>query len=318
MRHGGARSSEGHVAIIAICLDDSHSVPTRLPHRAASPRSRAALVRRRASRADGCATARPPTCRCWRTFGVYKLDINQGNYLSQDMVDKLKVGHDAGSRCARCSARRWSPTPSGPTAGTTSTNTSARAGRSSIAIHRLFRRRQARALGRRRDAAVGGRAQSRRASDKALPTGAHGTRTWVVLRRSFKELFEVTDDRARRDRRRRRPHGPGADRGDRSRCDDLALAAALDVAGSPASARDAGERFGRATGVVVGSDVAAALRACRRPDRFHAARRARSLTSRPARGTASAPSSAPPASTPRRSGRSPARGSDPDRLARRT
>jgi outer membrane protein assembly factor BamE len=25
-------------------------------------------------------------------FGVYKLDINQGNYLSQDMVDKLKVG----------------------------------------------------------------------------------------------------------------------------------------------------------------------------------------------------------------------------------
>ena len=27
-----------------------------------------------------------------RNFGVYKLDINQGNYLSQDMVDKLKVG----------------------------------------------------------------------------------------------------------------------------------------------------------------------------------------------------------------------------------
>jgi len=25
-------------------------------------------------------------------FGVYKLDINQGNYISQDMVDKLKVG----------------------------------------------------------------------------------------------------------------------------------------------------------------------------------------------------------------------------------
>jgi len=28
----------------------------------------------------------------WRSFGVYKLDINQGNYLTQDMVDKLKVG----------------------------------------------------------------------------------------------------------------------------------------------------------------------------------------------------------------------------------
>ena len=28
----------------------------------------------------------------WRSFGVYKIDINQGNYLSQDMVDKLKIG----------------------------------------------------------------------------------------------------------------------------------------------------------------------------------------------------------------------------------
>ena len=38
-------------------------------------------------------------CQTWTTympaieqFGVYKLDINQGNYLTQDMVDKLKVG----------------------------------------------------------------------------------------------------------------------------------------------------------------------------------------------------------------------------------
>ena len=31
----------------------------------------------------------------WRSFGVYKLDINQGNYLTQDMVDKLKVGMTA-------------------------------------------------------------------------------------------------------------------------------------------------------------------------------------------------------------------------------
>lgn len=28
----------------------------------------------------------------WRSLGVYKIDINQGNYLSEDMVDKLKVG----------------------------------------------------------------------------------------------------------------------------------------------------------------------------------------------------------------------------------
>ena len=27
----------------------------------------------------------------WRSLGVYKIDINQGNYLSQDLVDKLKV-----------------------------------------------------------------------------------------------------------------------------------------------------------------------------------------------------------------------------------
>lgn len=38
-------------------------------------------------------------CQSWsnylpdiRNFGVYKLDINQGNYITQDMVDKLKVG----------------------------------------------------------------------------------------------------------------------------------------------------------------------------------------------------------------------------------
>ena len=39
----------------------------------------------------GCATIdeHMPTLR---NFGVYKLDINQGNYLSQDMVDKLRVG----------------------------------------------------------------------------------------------------------------------------------------------------------------------------------------------------------------------------------
>lgn len=39
----------------------------------------------------GCATVDTyfPTLR---SFGVYKLDINQGNYLSQDMVNKLKVG----------------------------------------------------------------------------------------------------------------------------------------------------------------------------------------------------------------------------------
>jgi 4-hydroxy-tetrahydrodipicolinate reductase len=41
---------------------------------------------------------------------------------------------------------------------------------------------------------------------------------------------------------------------------DCTLAAALDVAGSPAIGRDAGERFGRVSGAVVTADVEAALR----------------------------------------------------------
>jgi outer membrane protein assembly factor BamE (lipoprotein component of BamABCDE complex) len=31
-------------------------------------------------------------CSSLPTFGVYKLDINQGNYVTQDQVDRLKVG----------------------------------------------------------------------------------------------------------------------------------------------------------------------------------------------------------------------------------
>jgi 4-hydroxy-tetrahydrodipicolinate reductase len=44
------------------------------------------------------------------------------------------------------------------------------------------------------------------------------------------------------------------------RSPDLALAAALDIAGSPAIGRDAGERFGTPCGVPIGSDVDAAVR----------------------------------------------------------
>jgi outer membrane protein assembly factor BamE (lipoprotein component of BamABCDE complex) len=41
--------------------------------------------------AGGCSTLDKYT-PSWRSLGVYKIDVNQGNYLSQDMVDKLKVG----------------------------------------------------------------------------------------------------------------------------------------------------------------------------------------------------------------------------------
>jgi len=40
---------------------------------------------------------------------------------------------------------------------------------------------------------------------------------------------------------------------------ECALASALDVAGSPVVAKDAGERFGRATGIAVETDIAAAV-----------------------------------------------------------
>ncbi len=39
----------------------------------------------------GCATL-DRHAPSWRSLGVYKIDVNQGNYLSQDVVDKLKAG----------------------------------------------------------------------------------------------------------------------------------------------------------------------------------------------------------------------------------
>ena len=52
---------------------------------------RIALIATFTAGSSGCATF-DRYAPSWRSFGVYKIDINQGNYLSQDMVDKLKVG----------------------------------------------------------------------------------------------------------------------------------------------------------------------------------------------------------------------------------
>ncbi len=88
-----------------------------------------------------------------RSFGVYKLDINQGNYLSQDMVDKLKVGQTQaqvrqllGTPLLVSAFRdnRWDYVYEFTRQGQV---------RRASQVHRLFRRRQARALGGRRDAA---------------------------------------------------------------------------------------------------------------------------------------------------------------------
>lgn len=61
-------------------------VPARTARALAAATAAAALIL-----AGGCST--------WQTyvpdirqFGIYKLDINQGNYLTQDMVERLKVG----------------------------------------------------------------------------------------------------------------------------------------------------------------------------------------------------------------------------------
>jgi outer membrane protein assembly factor BamE len=67
------------------------STPRSRALRRAGPLFPLAALAAAASLAAGCATIETyaPTLR---SFGVYKLDINQGNFLSQDMVDKLRVG----------------------------------------------------------------------------------------------------------------------------------------------------------------------------------------------------------------------------------
>ena len=85
-------------------------------------------------------------CTYLSSLGVYKLDINQGNYVTQDQVDKLKVGQTRQQvRIALGTplltdafhANRWDYVPaSGPDARASP-------------IHRLFRRRPACTLGGR-------------------------------------------------------------------------------------------------------------------------------------------------------------------------
>ena len=59
------------------------------------PGLRAAVAAAAAWLCVGCAQLTTPIDTWFpliTQFGVYKLDINQGNFLSQDMVDRLKVG----------------------------------------------------------------------------------------------------------------------------------------------------------------------------------------------------------------------------------
>jgi outer membrane protein assembly factor BamE len=61
------------------------------PSRNAIRRSSTTLVALATVFGAGCSTMET-TWPALRSFGVYRIDINQGNYLSQDLVDKLKVG----------------------------------------------------------------------------------------------------------------------------------------------------------------------------------------------------------------------------------
>ena len=119
----------------------------------------------------------------WRSFGVYKLDINQGNYLSQDMVDKLKVGMTPAQvkHAARHAARQLA-VPRRPL-GLRLRILAPGAGRRASQLHRLLRRRQARALGRRRDAAIRRRAQPLRERQGAADSAARAKRALGSLSR---------------------------------------------------------------------------------------------------------------------------------------
>jgi outer membrane protein assembly factor BamE len=76
-----------HEAALSLPLRPLHRHSPRPP----GPRAGVVALALAASLLGGCQSL-DSAMPSWRSFGVYKLDINQGNFLSQDLVDKLKVG----------------------------------------------------------------------------------------------------------------------------------------------------------------------------------------------------------------------------------
>jgi len=74
-------------------IGPSHPVPrSGSPARRAAGRTSSLVVLLSAALlAGGCASTQS-LMSPFTSLAVYKIDINQGNYLSQDMVDRLKVG----------------------------------------------------------------------------------------------------------------------------------------------------------------------------------------------------------------------------------
>ena len=131
----------------------------------------------------------------------YRIEIQQGNFVSQEMVSQLKPGmskEQVRLAARHAAAHRHLPRrPLGLRLLARGTRRQARAAQA----RGVLRRRQARARRRRR----------RRSRPRMAGGASEG-----------------------RDRRRRRPHGPHADRGGRTPIASSSSAAALDVAGSAA------------------------------------------------------------------------------------
>ena len=71
-------------------IDRKRPVANRRAH-AVRRLHRVGIVVLSAALAGGCASSQS-IMPSLSSFAVYKIDINQGNFLSQDMVDRLKVG----------------------------------------------------------------------------------------------------------------------------------------------------------------------------------------------------------------------------------
>ena len=205
-------------------------------------------------------------------FGIYKLDINQGNYISQDMVDKLKPGQ------TKAQVRTMLGTPLIASAFRDNRwdyvyEFQSGAGCRAPPVHRLLQGRPARPLGRRRDAEVGaGDEPDRR--DARLPEDPYGQDAGIIGK--IIDMFKRCSGQP--DRLTRVPSANSPERAARRASmriavtvrvaiagaggrmgqalieavlaqPALALAAALDVAGSPAVGREAGERFRRSWSV---------------------------------------------------------------------
>ncbi len=202
-------------------------------------------------------------CSTWRDYapdvsrlGVYKLDINQGNYITQDMVEKLKEGQN------KQQVRLILGTP-----------LLVSAFRDNRWDYLYEYTRQGKKIEHRKFSAyfvddklarwegdelpVSAAQLNRIAADRALAPQPGAEREGTVgafPRRAEGQLVSVAIAIA----------GAGGRMGQALieatlAQSDLALAAALDVAQSPLVGRDAGERIGHHTGITVTTDVAEAL-----------------------------------------------------------